>query len=72
MTWRITYNSQDDALVGTILLSKLGPNRGELVVGGTTLSDDLAIPASVVVLNDRQLCGYFDTNLVYDTKSTMT
>ena len=45
--------AQDDALVGAVLGGELGPDGGELVVGRATLSDDLTVPARVVVLCDQ-------------------
>ena len=41
---------QDDALVAAILLGQLSPDGRKLVVRRTALSNDLAVPASVVVL----------------------
>lgn len=48
--WEVSEGSQDDALVGAVLGSKLRPDGGELSVSRTSLADDLAIPTGVVVL----------------------
>lgn len=42
--------TENDTLVAAILLSKLRPDALELSVGRSTLSNDAAIPSSVVVL----------------------
>ena len=46
----LVHDTEDDTLIGSVLLSELGPDASKLVVGRATLGDDSAIPASVVVL----------------------
>lgn len=46
---RIPY---DDLRVALVLGCELRPDAGILGIAGTTLSDDLVVPASVVVLED--------------------
>ena len=64
--------AQDDALVGAVLGGELRPDGGELVVGRATLSDDLTVPACVVVLCDQVSASYHLSVGVKRTRSTMT
>ena len=47
---RFVHDTKDDALVAAVFLGQLCPYADELLVAGSTLSDDSAVPASVVVL----------------------
>jgi len=46
---RLVHEAKDDLAVGLVLGRELAPKVGELSVRGSTLTDDRAIPASVVV-----------------------
>ena len=47
---RFVHDTKDDALVAAVFLGQLCPYADELLVAGSTLSDDSAVPASIVVL----------------------
>lgn len=51
----LVHDAEDDVGVVGVLCSKRRPERGKLVVGGTALADDLAVPAGVVVDVDDAL-----------------
>ena len=46
---RLVHQAEDDVGLGGVFLRELGPEVGELVVGGPALADDAAVPAGVVV-----------------------
>ena len=48
---RLVHDTENNALVGAVLLCELRPDALELSIGLATLSDDAAVPAGVVVLH---------------------
>ena len=44
--------THDDVRLVSILSRKLGPDTSELIVGRTSLTDNLAVPPGIVVLTD--------------------
>jgi hypothetical protein len=52
---RLVHEAESDLVVALVLGSDLGPDAGEVVVGGSALADNGAVPASVVVqVNDAK------------------
>ena len=47
---RLVHDTENNALVGAVLLCELRPDALELSIGGATLGNDGAVPAGVVVL----------------------
>lgn len=46
---RLVHDAEGDFRVRTVFLGELFPDIGELGVGGAALTDDLSVPAGVVV-----------------------
>lgn len=48
-TYRLVHDAKGNLVVALVLGGNLRPKAGELSVGGAALTDDLAVPAGVVV-----------------------
>lgn len=68
----LVHDTKNDAVVVGVLRRELGPKALELSIGGTALSDDAVVPASIVVLWTmcETICIRWES--VSRTRSTMT
>lgn len=66
-----TTIAYDDPGIASVFRSELRPDACELVVGGTTLANDITIPTSIVVLGWLSVSEVYQ-NTYWLTKSTMT